>query len=145
MSIGFSGIGKGLRTSARSFSWFPAKGAAIARRPRRQDRGLGRCPERPVQAQGPAVLERVGKGDFGMDPLEAEALEPEPPEERRREGQRLYGGADVVDEAGSVSSAERAPPPMVSFASTRRTDLGFRFSVMAAASPLGPAPTTTAS
>ncbi len=46
---------------------------------------------------------------------------------------------------GSVSSAVRAPPPIVSFRSTTSTDRPARASVTAAASPFGPAPTTTAS
>src|SRR6185295_11362471 len=46
---------------------------------------------------------------------------------------------------GSVSSADRVPPPTVAAASTRRTERPARASVMAAARPLGPAPTTMAS
>src|SRR5947209_20351363 len=46
---------------------------------------------------------------------------------------------------GRVSWAERAAPPIVSFAATSRVDRPARASVMAADSPLGPAPTTTAS
>src|SRR5690606_9292923 len=46
---------------------------------------------------------------------------------------------------GSVSSAVRAPPPMVSLASSTSTSAPRRASVTAAASPFGPAPTTTAS
>jgi len=61
---------------------------------------LGRLLERAVQAQGPAALEGMGKGDLGVDPFETEPLEPELTEEGRREGQGMDGGADVVDEAG---------------------------------------------
>src|SRR5262249_25247498 len=43
------------------------------------------------------------------------------------------------------SSAERTPPPGVSDPSRTRTDHPSRASATAAASPLGPAPTTTAS
>src|SRR5215207_1785008 len=46
---------------------------------------------------------------------------------------------------GSVSSAERTPPPTVSTASTTRTERPAWASVIAAASPLGPEPTMTAS
>src|SRR5438270_7999125 len=46
---------------------------------------------------------------------------------------------------GSVRGAEREPPPIVSPASSTRTDLPARAISIAAASPLGPAPTTTAS
>src|SRR5687767_10961589 len=46
---------------------------------------------------------------------------------------------------GSVSSAERAPPPISSFASYTATELPARAIWIAAARPLGPAPTTTAS
>ena len=46
---------------------------------------------------------------------------------------------------GSVSSAERDPPPIVSAASSTRTERPARARAMAAASPFGPAPTTTAS
>src|SRR6266540_3755972 len=46
---------------------------------------------------------------------------------------------------GSVSSAERAPPPISSFASYTATEWPARAIWMAAARPLGPAPTTTAS
>jgi len=46
---------------------------------------------------------------------------------------------------GSVSSAERVPPPTESAASRTRTDSPARASAIAAASPFGPAPTTTAS
>src|ERR1700726_1902458 len=45
---------------------------------------------------------------------------------------------------GSVSASVRDPPPMDAAPSTTRTDLPARASVMAAASPLGPAPTKTA-
>jgi len=44
-----------------------------------------------------------------------------------------------------VSSAERQPPPIVSFASTTVTERPFRASSIAAESPFGPLPTTTAS
>ena len=46
---------------------------------------------------------------------------------------------------GRVSSFVRMPPPIVSPASRRRTDRFSLAMVMAAASPLGPDPTTTAS
>src|SRR4051812_44699467 len=46
---------------------------------------------------------------------------------------------------GSVSAAERAPPPKVSLASTTSTAQPARARYTAAASPLGPLPTTTAS
>src|SRR5579863_8519345 len=46
---------------------------------------------------------------------------------------------------GKVSSIEREPPPMVSFASNTITDRPVRAIVMAAARPFGPPPTTTAS
>src|SRR5215216_6378693 len=46
---------------------------------------------------------------------------------------------------GSVSSAERVPPPTVSSASSTATERPARASSTAAASPFGPAPTTTAS
>src|SRR6266478_8575092 len=46
---------------------------------------------------------------------------------------------------GSVSSAERAPPPIVEFASRTRTEYPARVRVIAAARPFGPDPTTTAS
>src|SRR6516225_2027009 len=46
---------------------------------------------------------------------------------------------------GRVSSVERAPPPTVSLASSTRTDSLAWARRIAAASPFGPAPTTTAS
>ena len=46
---------------------------------------------------------------------------------------------------GRVSSAERAPPPIVSLASSTVTSQPRRARVMAAAKPLGPEPTTTPS
>ena len=46
---------------------------------------------------------------------------------------------------GSVSSAERVPPPTVSAASSTRTESPARASTIAAASPFGPEPTTIAS
>src|SRR3954454_16789651 len=46
---------------------------------------------------------------------------------------------------GNVNSAERAPPPIVEFASQTRTDHPARASVIAPARPFGPEPTTTAS
>src|SRR5919106_1783254 len=46
---------------------------------------------------------------------------------------------------GSVSSAERTPPPIVSSASCTSTSRPARASVIAAASPFGPEPMTTAS
>jgi hypothetical protein len=46
---------------------------------------------------------------------------------------------------GSVSSAERAPPPIVAFASQTKTEQPARASVIAAARPFGPEPTMTAS
>lgn len=45
---------------------------------------------------------------------------------------------------GSVSSAERVPPPIVSARSRTRTDTPARASATAPASPLGPEPTTIA-
>src|SRR5207237_10608700 len=47
--------------------------------------------------------------------------------------------------SGSVSSAERAPPPIVAFASRTNTDCPARAKVIAAARPFGPEPTTTVS
>ena len=46
---------------------------------------------------------------------------------------------------GSVSSAERHPPPSSSSASSTRTESPARASTIAAASPFGPDPTTIAS
>jgi hypothetical protein len=46
---------------------------------------------------------------------------------------------------GTVSSRLRAPPPIVSPASSTTTDAPASASVTAAANPFGPAPTTTAS
>ncbi len=46
---------------------------------------------------------------------------------------------------GRVSSSDRHPPPAVASASSTTTESPARASVIAAASPLGPAPTTTAS
>ena len=46
---------------------------------------------------------------------------------------------------GSVSSTDRVPPPTVPAASTSRTERPACARVMAAARPLGPAPTTMAS
>src|SRR5437764_499543 len=46
---------------------------------------------------------------------------------------------------GSVSAWDRMPPPMVDSASSMRTDLPAAARTMAAASPLGPAPTMIAS
>src|ERR687885_1988759 len=46
---------------------------------------------------------------------------------------------------GSVNSAERVPPPIVSSASRTTTERPLRASSTAAARPLGPEPTTTAS
>src|SRR5256885_4605660 len=46
---------------------------------------------------------------------------------------------------GSVSAWDRVPPPMVDSASSMRTDLPAAARTMAAASPLGPAPTMIAS
>ena len=46
---------------------------------------------------------------------------------------------------GSVSSSERTPPPIVSAASRTSTERPARASSIAAASPFGPDPTTTAS
>src|SRR5438045_6565553 len=45
----------------------------------------------------------------------------------------------------SVSASDRVPPPMADAASSTRTDLPAAARTMAAASPLGPAPTMTAS
>ncbi len=45
---------------------------------------------------------------------------------------------------GTMASIVRVPPPMVSAASRTVTDMPAEASVTAAASPLGPAPTTTA-
>ena len=46
---------------------------------------------------------------------------------------------------GSMSSADRAPPPISSAASSTRTEMPARASSIAALSPFGPAPTTMAS
>src|SRR5438270_8393058 len=46
---------------------------------------------------------------------------------------------------GSVSASDRAPPPMVDSASRIPTDLPAPARTRAAANPLGPEPTTTAS
>src|SRR5438445_399763 len=47
--------------------------------------------------------------------------------------------------SGTPFSAERAPPPIVEFASRTRTEYLTRARVIAAARPFGPDPTTTAS
>ena len=66
-------------------------------------------------------------------------------QERRRHGERMNGRADVVEEAGEGQG--RGPGP----AADRRRGLDhqdgepFRASVMAAARPFGPEPTTTPS
>src|SRR4029077_10061013 len=46
---------------------------------------------------------------------------------------------------GSVNASDRVPPPIIDSASSTRTDLPAPARTMAAESPFGPAPTTTAS
>ena len=56
-------------------------------------------------------------GASGLHPLEPVAGEVERPEERRREAQRVDGRAESWTKPGSVSSADRVPPPTSSAAS----------------------------
>ena len=68
--------------------------------------------------------------------------------ERKNGDARLSGWTDAHGSwtnPGSVSSAERVPPPTSSAASYTCTDRPARASSIEAASPLGPAPTTIAS
>ena len=73
---------------------------------------------------------------------------------RARSSERMNGDAAPMGwkaeqtswtKPGRVSSAERHPPPIVSFASYTVTERPLRASSIAAASPFGPAPTTIAS
>ena len=93
----------------------------------------------------PPVIERVDGGDLGMHQLQPVALEVR----RSKNGETAASGwmAEQTSwwKPGSVSSAVRAPPPMVSAPSSTSTERPASAHVMAAASPLGPAPTTTTS
>ena len=93
------------------------------------------------------VVERVGDRRLGVEQLHAEARPGRAPGRRaRRAAVRLDGRADVVDEARAASAPRvRIPPPTVARPRRRRPTDPARARVMAAASPLGPEPTTTAS
>jgi hypothetical protein len=56
----------------------------------------------------------------------------------------MHRGADVVQNPGNVSSAERVPPPTVGSASMRVVCRPAFARTMAAVKPFGPEPMTTA-
>ena len=87
----------------------------------------------------------MGERDRRLDPLQAAALEVQGGEEGRSPASGWIALHTSCTNPGRVSSAERIPPPTVGAASKRATDRFALASVMAAASPLGPLPTTTAS
>ena len=106
--------------------------------------GAGRL-DRSLQQDG-VVVERVGKRDRRLDPAQPVAIE--------RQRAHRFGEATprgwIAEQTswtkpGSVSSALRVPPPGVAWPSTTSTRRPVRAIVMAATSPLGPEPMTTAS
>jgi hypothetical protein len=100
---------------------------------------VGRLVERTLEHDGAAVVEGMRKGCVGVHPVEVEV-----PERGRGDRQRMDRRADVVHEPGSVSSAERRPPPASSAASCTSTARPARASSIAATRPFGPDPITTA-
>ena len=100
--------------------------------------------ERSSTAARP-VVERMGERRRRVDPLQAVLLERQRAEERRATAIGWIAEQTSWQKPGSVSSAVRIPPPTVSAASSTCTERPARASTIAAASPFGPAPTTTAS
>ena len=140
----------GRRSSARSRSHSLASGPNS--RPRRRRRGPGprrsAAPDRG-RARGRPLRPGVSAwatGDLGVHPLEPVAREVEGPEERRREAQRMgrrarrRGRTRAASARRSASRHRPCPRPRRS-----RTERPARASSIAAASPLGPPPTTIAS
>ena len=115
-------------------------GAAVSSQRRR---GLV---DRSVQHGGSAAVERVGERDLGLEPPRGRGVRAAA---STGTATRRPSGCTAEQTSwtnpGRVSSAERVPPPTVSAPSTTSTERPAWARVMAAARPLGPAPTTTAS
>ena len=110
----------------------------------RAQAGRGRR-HRPLEDDRAPSVERVRERRVGMDELDPARGEVDRSEERRGEVSGRIVEQTSCRNPGSVSSAVRVPPPAVGAASYTRTERPARASVMAAARPLGPAPTTIAS
>ena len=93
-----------------------------------------------------SVVERMRERRRWLNPLEPVRAQRQAAEERRGDGERVDGGADVVREAGQrelrgpKAAAQRRRRPHAA-----RVLIPAWASTIAAASPLGPDPTTTAS
>ena len=126
----------------------PARAArrAVARRAHRPRRARPRWPPRIARARRPGRRRADGRsgasGWISSTPRAARSIV-------RKNGEATVSGRIVEQTSwrnpGRVSSAVRVPPPGVSAASYTRTERPARARVMAAARPLGPAPTTIAS
>ena len=118
--------------------------AGVGRHRRRCQRLAGRLDGAFKQGR-PAVVERMGEGCVGMDQDEAVVGQRQRLQERRGERERVHGRANVVLESGQSQLGGAGA------SSDRRGGLDdqehrpARARVMAAARPLGPAPTTMAS
>ena len=157
--------------SARSGRSGTGRGAAPSQRRAQEVRGRG-CPSgrgraRPAVRYAPASRGpkrhggladragsarrrcRPGRGGPGAVRGAATPGRAGPAAWRRRRASRCRAGATAEQgswrKPGRVSSSVRAPPPTVSMASNTATEKPRRASSTAAVSPLGPAPTTTAS
>ena len=105
--------------------------------------GAGRL-DRPLQQDG-VVVERMGERDGRVDPTQPVAIEGQRAQRRRSDAERVDRRTDVVDEAGFGELGAAGPPPAVGWPSTTSTRRPARAIVIAATSPLGPDPMTTAS
>lgn len=99
--------------------------------------------DRALQHHRRAVLERVGERRLRLHQLEAVLGQRQAAQERGRERKRMDGRAGVVREARQRELLRAEPPPTASAPSRTVTRRRARASAIAAASPLGPEPTTT--
>ncbi len=145
----------------------PATGRAVRSGPGQQDDAAAGSVVPGSRTRLPPSARPAALRDGAMPPHRGRALLRSPPgtapgrrRSRRASGGRPGGRAAKKGEAtasgciaehtswtkpGRVSSSDRVPPPARSAASSTTTEQLARASVTAAARPLGPAPTTTAS
>jgi len=105
---------------------------------------LGRCLHRPLQDDGRAVVQRMGQRGRGVNPLQAVLDKGQSPQEWRGYGSG-YTQQDIVLESGQgqLGGANASPHRRPGLEDGDGKPAWASFT--AAARPLGPEPTTTAS
>ena len=106
---------------------------------------LGRCVDGALDDRRRPVVERMREGQVGVDPIETVLSQRQRPEKGEPAPRGWMAEQTSWRKPGSVSSSLLNPPPMESAPSRTSTLRPARARVSAAARPLGPEPTTTAS